>query len=145
MGVTSVWQRQILPLELTEFAASNSQSSQRRHQVTRTLRVREIPPVVAETTEYQLHTLQCPACGFRTPAELPKGVPAGAFGPRVQAMVAALSGQYHLSKRCIEGLCEDFFGVELGLGTVSSLEQTMSAVLAEPVAEAADSQSPRRP
>ena len=32
-------------------------------------------------------------------AELPAGAPQGAFGPRLQATVLLLSGQYHLSKR----------------------------------------------
>jgi transposase len=54
----------------------------------------------------------------------------------VQALVAALSGQYHLSKRQIEELLADFFGVELGLGTVTALEQATSEALQEPVAEA---------
>ena len=101
-----------------------------RHQVT------EIPPLVAQTVEYQLHTLECPTCGTRTRAELPEGVPSGAFGPRLGAMVAVLSGQYHLSKRQIEALVADFFGVELGLGTVSALEQATSEALKEAVAEA---------
>lgn len=100
-----------------------------RHQVT------EIPKVVAETTEYQLHTLTCPVCGGCTGAELPAGVPQGAFGPRVQAMVAVLSGQYHLSKRQIEALLGEFFGIEMGLGTVSALEQATSQALEDPVAE----------
>jgi len=101
-----------------------------RHQVT------EIPPLVAETVEYQLHTLRCPGCGTETCAELPVGVAKGAFGSRVQAMVAAMSGHYHLSKRQIEELLEDFFGVELGLGSVWALEQATSEVLKEPVEEA---------
>ena len=69
-----------------------------RHQVT------ERRQVVAETFEYQLQTLECPGCGTRTSAELPAEAPRGAFGPRVQAIVAALSGQYHLSKRQREEL-----------------------------------------
>lgn len=102
----------------------------RRHQVT------EIPPLVAETTASQLHTLTCADCGAQTRAELPAGVPQGTFGPRVQAMVATLSGEDHLSKRQIEALLADFFRVELGLGTVSALEQATSAIRDGPVAEA---------
>ena len=99
-----------------------------RHQVT------EVPPLVSETTEYQLHTLECPKCGTRTCAELPEGVPAGAFGPRVPAMGAALSGQYHLSKRQVEERLADFFGVELGLGRVKALEEATSKVGRLPLA-----------
>jgi transposase len=49
-----------------------------RHQVV------EIPPVVAEVTEYRLHTCTCQQCGRKTRALLPDGVPTGAFGPRIE-------------------------------------------------------------
>lgn len=102
----------------------------RRHQVT------EIPPIEPETTEYQLHTLDCPCCGSSTSAELPADVPSRSFGPRVQAMVSVLSGKYRMTKRNIEELMTDFFGVAVALGSVSNLEQATSAALAEPVEEA---------
>lgn len=47
----------------------------RRHQVA------EIPAVRAHVTEHQMHTQCCDACGHTTQADLPDGVPAGAFGP----------------------------------------------------------------
>lgn len=101
-----------------------------RHQVT------EIPPVVAEVTEYRLHTLGCGACGAETRAELPPGVPSGAFGPRLQAMVALLSGRYHLSKRDVAEVMTDFFQAQLSLGSVVALEQRTSQALKEPVDQA---------
>lgn len=101
-----------------------------RHQVT------EVPQVRPQVTEYQLHTLACAQCGLRTTAALPPGVPTGAFGPRLAATVAVCTGVYHLSKRTTEGLLADLFGVELALGTVTACEQTVSVVLAAPVAEA---------
>ena len=101
-----------------------------RHQVT------EIPPRKPAVTEYQLHRLVCPACGEATRAELPAGVPAGGFGPRVQAIAALCTGAYHLSKRATQSVLEDLFGVSMGLGTIANLEQATAQVLAEPVAEA---------
>lgn len=101
-----------------------------RHQVT------EIPPVVAEVTEYRLHSLACPACGTETRAQLPNGVPQGAFGPRLQAMVSLLSGRYHLSKRDTSELMADFFQADMGLGSVPALEQRTSNAISEPVDEA---------
>jgi transposase len=101
-----------------------------RHQVT------EIPPVKPVVTEYQLHRLVCPVCGEATRAEVPAGVPAGGFGPRVQAITALCTGAYHLSKRTTQTVLEDLFGVSMGLGTVANLEQATAQVLAEPVAEA---------
>jgi transposase len=100
-----------------------------RHQVT------EIPPVVAEVTECRLHKLACPACGKETRAELPAGVPQGAFGPRLQAMVSLLTGQYHLSKREVTGVMTDFFQAKMGLGSVKALEQRTSEAIDEPVEE----------
>lgn len=104
----------------------------RRHQVT------EIPLIQPETTEYQLHTLDCPCCDERTSAALPTDVPARAFGPRVQATAAVLSGKYRMTKRNIEELLTDLFGVSIALGSVSNLEQATSEALEEPVAEAKD-------
>ncbi|MGH7361984.1 MAG: DUF6444 domain-containing protein, partial [Candidatus Methylomirabilales bacterium] len=61
----------------------------RRHQVT------ETPPVRPIVTEYQLHTLACRRCGYRTTAPWPAGVPRGVFGPRLTATVAVCAGVYH--------------------------------------------------
>lgn len=101
-----------------------------RHQVT------DIPPVVAEVTEYRLHTLVCGGCGAETTAELPAGVSPSAFGPRLQVMLSLLSGRYHLSKRDAAEVMTDFFQAEVSLGSVPTLEQRTSAALQEPVDEA---------
>ena len=102
-----------------------------RHQVI------EIPKVTATVDEYQLHTLICDGCGTSTRAAIPDGVPTGQFGPRLQAMVSLSSGDYQLSKRKIENMLEDFFGVEIALGTVANLEQATSEAIAAPVEEVA--------
>ena len=101
-----------------------------RHQVT------EIPPVRATVTEYQLHTLACSHCQTLTEASLPEGVPSGAFGPRVQALTRLLSAGYRLSKRKVQLLLSDAWGVSMSLGSVRQLEQTTSAAVA-PAVEAA--------
>src|SRR6516164_184848 len=101
----------------------------RRHQVA------EIPPVEAEVTEYRLHRLTCTACGTRTCASLPAGVPAGAFGPRLQALLAILAGGYRLGKRPIRQLAHDLFGLSTSTGMVAKLEQSTAEALQQPVAE----------
>lgn len=101
-----------------------------RHQVT------EVPPVVAEVTEYRLHTLICPECGTETRPELPPGVTQGAFGPHLQGMVSLLSGRYHLSKRDITEVMADFFQADVSLGSVPALEQRTSEAISAPVEEA---------
>lgn len=101
-----------------------------RHQVI------EIPPMIAEVTEYRLHTCTCQQCGKQTRGILPPGVPAGAFGPRIEAMVGLLSGQYHLSKREIENMMGTFFQVSISLGAIPRLEKRCQQVVASPVTEA---------
>jgi transposase len=100
-----------------------------RHQVA------EIPPVRAEVTEYRLHRLTCMACGTRTSASLPAGVPTGAFGPRLQALLAILAGGYRLGKRPIRQLAYDLFGLSISTGMVAKLERATADALAKPMAE----------
>lgn len=101
-----------------------------RHQVW------EIPPIQPYVEEFQLHGLWCHDCGGFTRAFLPEGVPAGAFGPRLQATIALLSGVYRLSKRSVESVLADFFHIPISLGSISACEAAVSSALAQPVQEA---------
>jgi transposase len=101
----------------------------RRHQVA------EIPPIQPDVTEYQLHRLTCTQCGTRTCASLPEGVPTGAFGPRLQAVLAVLAGGYRLGKRPIRQLAQDLFGLSISTGMIAKLEQSTSSALESPMAE----------
>lgn len=100
-----------------------------RHQVT------EIPVVKANVTEYQLHALTC-ACGAVTRAELPVGVPRGAFGPVLMSVVALCTIRFRQSKRLAKELLSTLLGVDISLGAISKIERHTSEVLAEPVEEA---------
>src|SRR5262245_40054242 len=99
-------------------ALSGEDPQPRRHQVA------EVPPVKPDVTEYRLHRLTCPACGTRTCAPLPAGVPAGAFGPRLQAELALLAGAYRLGKRLVRQLAGDLFGLSISTGMVTKLERS---------------------
>jgi transposase len=100
-----------------------------RHQVT------EVPEVRGHVTEHQMHSQVC-GCGHTTCAELPPGVPRGAFGPRLVAVVALFTGMYRVSRRVALGALGDLFNVKLALGSVSNAEEAMSAAVAAPVGEA---------
>ncbi len=101
-----------------------------RHQVT------EVPPIKPVVVEHRLHSLTC-SCGEQTRAELPAGVPTGAFGPRLQALVGLFTGGYRVSKRNTVQLLSDCFGVQISLGSIKRLEDDLSAALA-PAVEAAE-------
>ena len=101
-----------------------------RHQVT------EVPVVKPTVTEYQLHALVCPYCGEVTRAELPVGVPRGAFGPVLVSMVALLTIRFRQSKRLAQELALTLLNVDVSLGAISKIEQQTSEALAVPVEEA---------
>lgn len=101
-----------------------------RHQVW------EIPPIKPHITEYQLQHQWCQQCQAWTQAQLPEGVPTGAFGPRLTALVSLLTGRLRLSKRLAQELLSDVLGVKVGLGSIIRLESTVSAALEAPYQEA---------
>ena len=97
-----------------------------RHQVA------ELPPVTVVVTEHRLHRVCCPGCGQTTRAELPVGVPAGAFGPRLEAAVGTLSVRNRVSRRDLVELVGELFGVDLSTGTVDAIVQRTGEALAGP-------------
>ncbi len=98
--------------------------------------VAELPPTVACVTEYQGHYRTCSCCGTLNHAPIPAEVKAHSIGPRLAATLAYLAGCHHVSKRGLEEIAEAVFEVPPALGTVSHLEQQMSAAPAAPHAEA---------
>src|SRR5829696_7878242 len=98
----------------------------------------------ARVTEYQMAVRCCPACGRRTRADLPAGVPRRPFGPRLTAVIALLSGRYRLSRREVQQVLQDLWEVELSLGALVRQEQAQSAALA-PIVQQAEAAVPQAP
>lgn len=103
-----------------------------RHQVT------EIPPAKAVVTEHRLHRLACARCGARTRAELPRGVPATSFGPRLQAAAAMLVGAHRVPRRGVRELLATLFGANVSLGAISKMETRTAAAMEKPFDEIAE-------
>jgi transposase len=101
-----------------------------RHQVI------ELPAVHPHVTEYQLGFAYCGCCEKWTRADLPAGVSESNFGPRLTGLVALFTGKFRMSKRAVQEMLRDVLGIELALGSVSNIEQTVSEALAAPVEEA---------
>jgi transposase len=100
-----------------------------RHQVA------ELPPVHPVVDEYRLHRLTCPRCRTSTCATLPPGVPRGAFGPRLRAILSVLAGGYRLGKRPIRQLAFDLLGLTISIGMICRLERQSADELEAPVEE----------
>jgi transposase len=101
-----------------------------RHQVT------ELPRLTPVVTEYRRHCLWCLVCGARTQVAWPATMPAGSFGPRVQATVGYLTGRIGASQREVQDILAALWQTEVSVGSLGLLEQAVSAALAVPVTEA---------
>lgn len=99
--------------------------------------VAELPRIEPVVDEYRLHRLTCPGCGATTCGALPEGVPTGGFGPYLQAVLAMFAGAYRLSKRQIQRVAADLFGLSISTGMISKLERRSAAVLEAPYNELA--------
>jgi transposase len=93
-----------------------------RHQVA------ELPVVVPDVVEYQLHRLICPCCHTSTCGTLPPEVQ-GHFGPRLEATLALLAGPYRLGVRPVASLAADLLNLDVSTGMVSKLRQRTAEAL----------------
>src|SRR3989304_3851808 len=66
------------------------------------------------------------------PPNAPPHVPAGRFGPRVQATVGYLTGRIGISQRDVDEVMTTVFHTDLSLGSIPAQEERVSAALAEP-------------
>jgi transposase len=90
----------------------------------------ELPPLVAEVTEYQGHARTCARCGAGDRAAIPADVRRHAIGPRLAAFLAYLRGAHQVSQRGLEEIAAAALRVPLSLGTINRLERQTSAALA---------------
>ena len=115
---------ELYPLECEscwELLPRTPDSSARRYQHV------ELKPLAAHVTEYRRHAVVCPCCGYKTRAAYDSAViPRFSFGPRLMAVVALLTGVYHLSRRETVRLLWELLGVRMSLGAVSAIEKRVS-------------------
>jgi len=95
----------------------------------------EIPQIKPHITEFQVFSGECSCCAAKMRGELPSDAPSGMLGPNAQATIALLTGKYHLSKRDVQELFSDYFGLSICVGTVCNAEQQVSAALEAPYEE----------
>jgi transposase len=93
--------------------------------------VAELPVVVPDVVEYQLHRLHCLCCHASTCGAMPPGVK-GHFGSRLEATLALLAGQYRLGLRPIVALAADLWSLDISAGMVSKLRRNTAEVLQVP-------------
>lgn len=100
-----------------------------RHQVV------ELMQVEARVVEHRGMAVTCGGCGQEHRPRRPRWlVRTGAFGPRLRALMALLVAGYRLSRRQVQRLLRQVWGVRISLGAVSANEARVSQPL-EPIYE----------
>jgi transposase len=107
-------------------APSGDAPPPRRHQFL------ELPPVLIRTIEYQCHATSCPSCHALSWATPPSELPAGIFGPRLQAVCALLVGRHRLSRRSLQEWLFEVGGEAVSLGCLINLEARTTRALQSP-------------
>ena len=97
--------------------------------------VTEIIAASIKVTEYQRPALRCASCGKRNRAYWPAEASVGAFGARVTAVIAYLTGRLGASHRETVDAMRELFGIKIGLGSISAVQKRISDDLARPVAQ----------
>jgi transposase len=98
--------------------------------------VYELPEIRPIVTDHQCLDVRCASCGMVTPGELPPEVPAGQYGPTVQAMTALVRGDLRQSVRQTSEVMTRVLHVPMSTGMVAKTQEQVSRVLAAPHAEA---------
>ncbi len=102
----------------------------RRHQVI------DVPEIQPDVHEIVMHGASCTDCGKTTWAQLPDGVPAHMFGPRLLGLIGYLLAA-RTSRRQLRELLAEVFAIPVSLGALSEAEERISNAIATPVDEAA--------
>ena len=102
----------------------------------------ELPEIQPVITEHRLSAGWCPHCQTWVKPELPAEVGRNAFGPRLQAWVAILTGRFRQSRRQVVDLLRELCGVSLSLGSIQNLCEETSEALAVPYREAKEAVTP---
>ena len=89
----------------------------------------ELPEVKGTVTQFDRNNYHCQTCSSNVIAPLPEGVPNSAFGPRLMALVANLTGVFHLSKKDAKQLISDLYGIDVSDGSVINIEERVTEAL----------------
>ncbi len=97
-----------------------------RDKDSRIIQTVEIPPIKPHVTEYQLDRGRCSHCRKYYSAHLPDGVTPDLLGQRLKTIIASLTSMFKGSKREVQAVLQNVFGVKIALGTVSNTERRVS-------------------
>jgi transposase len=89
----------------------------------------DLPPAQAIVTQFDCRKYFCRHCGQHSVGDLPAGTLHSSFGPRLMALLATLTGRFHISKREAILLIRDLYGIELSVGSAINVEERVANAL----------------
>lgn len=87
----------------------------------------ELPETACVVSEHQRLRVLCEGCGRSTLADLPPGIPAGAFGPRLCATIVGLCA--HMSREQVAVFVTDNFGCPISAASVEAICKRVSRAI----------------
>jgi len=104
----------------TQFEGSETTRVVAEHQVWDVV----LAPVTV--TAHQSWGVCCAKCGHETVEPIPAEVPRSNFGPNVTALISYLVGCGRMSRRKVQQLLAEVFGLEISLGAISECERRVA-------------------
>ena len=89
----------------------------------------ELPKIEMKLDPWILHRCDCPQCGKIAKANLPSKVRSG-YGPRLNALIAELSGIKAMSRSDVSQLCQSVLDIPIATGTIQKIvDRSSEAIL----------------
>jgi transposase len=85
----------------------------------------ELPMIEMVIQHFVLHAAPCPQCGRRTKVRVPTAALYG-YGPRLTALIGALSGSQRSSRSAVQAFCSSVLGVAISRGAIQRMVERVS-------------------
>jgi transposase len=121
----------LAPTEVLEVTPNACACGQQEFSATTpyyTHQVVELPEIQMQVTHVVLHEACCPQCGRRLKAELPAEYRYG-YGPRLTALIGALSGPQRNSRSMVQEFCLSVLGVPISRGAIQRAVDRVSEAI----------------
>jgi len=118
--------------DIQEYVADSCEACGTRFDGTESVRVtteHQVWDILLSPVSVTAHRscgVSCPCCGGETIEPIPDNVPRSSFGPNVTALISYLVGSGRMSRRKVQQLLSEVFGLEISLGAISECERRVA-------------------
>jgi len=91
-----------------------------------TIQKAELPEIKPIFTNYILEKGVCRSCKKRRTASLPSGITPDLLGPRAKSIISTLTGAFNNSKKDVQSIMKDIFGLKICIGMIPKTDTRIS-------------------